>query len=316
MDSYAPEGFTLWRGHLRAQLEHLAAAVSDGLPGTYARHVAWTRLAFATREVEPEDLQAGVLALRAVLEEELPPVVGTALAPCFEAGLAALEGAIRGGGAIDTSTTEGELAAGLVADLLSGNPAAARARMSAALEEGGDPRRLREGPLLSALHELGRLWHVGEVGVAEEHFATGELRRMLARTTELASPAESNGFTVLVAGVSGDAHDLGVQLVAGSFALEGWRSLDLGADVPAADLALASQRFEADLVVLSATLEDQRATVARTVSAIRGVLPDLPILVGGGGFDADPASWEATGASGYTPSASEATEEGLRLVQA
>jgi methanogenic corrinoid protein MtbC1 len=74
--------------------------------------------------------------------------------------------------------------------------------------------------------------------------------------------------------------------------MAGWRTIQLGADVPINDLAQAVECFDADLVALSASLSVQFETVKSTIQAIKsGRRGDLvKILVGGLAF-ADQANW-------------------------
>ena len=58
-------------------------------------------------------------------------------------------------------------------------------------------------------------------------------------------------------------------MVADFFELSGWRTIFLGADLPADDIAQATIDFESDVVVLSATLTTQLPAVTATIAAIR-----------------------------------------------
>ena len=311
---YEPNAFEGWREHLRTQVENLAAAAADGVPDAFARHLSWARTAFAARDVPAEHLQASLETLRGVLDSELPTAAARQLAPYFEGALEALAGEVRAQSEIDTGDGHGRLAADYVVDLLAGRAEQARRRVVDAVAGGEPVPAVLTGVLVPALHQIGHRWHRGEIGVAEEHYATGVTRRVMARLLEDAPRAADNGKTVLVACVPGDAHDLAVQLVAGFFALDGWRAIDLGADVPAADLADVTERFAADLVVLSVTLDVQRAACTKAVRAVREARPELPILVGGPAFDLAPDTWRATGADAYCADPAESVREGRARV--
>lgn len=309
-ERYAPDGFESWRSQYRIHLDYLATAVEDGLPETFARHLAWQRTAFQSRQVSPEDLRLAVTTLRHVIESELPPPAVAPLAPCFDAAIDSLAGAIH----TEQSTLSGPHAAlisEILSDLLAGHARQCRERIVGALAQ-VEARELATQVLVPALHEVGHLWHIGEIGVAEEHFATGVIRRTMARVLEDATPAPANGKTVLIGAVAGDGHDVAVQLIASLFELDGWRAIDLGADIPSTDMVLAAQRFHGDLVVVSATLEVQRQTASELIGALRSTLPNMPVLVGGSAFH-DGESWRTTGADAYTASATSAVERGRSL---
>ncbi|MDA1266187.1 MAG: cobalamin-dependent protein [Planctomycetota bacterium] len=311
-ERYAPDGFENWRAQFQVQVDYLASAVDDGLPQTFARHVAWQRVAFQAREVSTEDLRLAVRTLRLVLEEELPAPAAADLGDHFDAALEALAGVIHTG-RTNFDGPHSNLVAEVVSDLLAGQAEQCRQRVRAAVED-GDARTIATGALVPALHEIGHLWHLGEIGAAEEHFATGVIRRAMGQILEEAPRRPANGKAVMVGAVAGDAHDVAVQLVASFFELDGWRVIDLGADVPVADLVLAAQRFGTDLVVLSATLDVQRRACAEAIQALRTADAALPVMVGGPAFDVDEGSWEGTGASAYTASPAEAVATGRKLL--
>lgn len=312
-DRYGSGSFDLWREQFRAQVDHLATAVADGIPESFARHLTWSKIAFDAREVPAEDLRAAVLTLQGVLEGDLPPAAWEPVAPHLSEALDTLAGVMGGNEALDTQEPDGQLASDIVADLLAGEAARARARIATTLQEGRTTESILFGVIVPALHEIGHRWHVGKIGVAEEHFATGVLRQQVGRLIEDAACAQANGKTVLVGAVAGDAHDLALQLVSGMFELDGWRAINLGADVPPSEMALASQHFNADLVVISATMEVQRANCSETVAAIRATSPDIPILVGGAAFDVASDSWKLSGADSYSADPKQAVLEGRRL---
>src|SRR6186997_972633 len=106
--------------------------------------------------------------------------------------------------------------------------------------------------LLPYLHELGERWELGEVSVAQEHFASNLLR---GRLTALARGWDRGGGPrALLACVEGERHDLA--LVGFGLALRGhgWRISYLGADTPVASLVEAAHELSPDVVVVSGTV--------------------------------------------------------------
>ena len=308
--------FQAWRRHLGAQLGELAAAAADGVPEAFAERVAWSREAFAARDVPVADLSAGLECLRGVLREELPPAAWQPLDEYLDRGRARIHAEARTAGTeLDRSSAEGELAHRYLTRLFAGEVAEARELVLAAVGAGMEVRTSLVRILVPALQEVGRLWHLNEIGVAEEHLATSATRRLMARLVDEAEPGPRYPRTVLVAAAAGDAHEVAPELVSNLFHLDGWRALGLGADVPPADLVLAVERFAVDLVALSATLDVQRDAVAETIRRLRAGPRDVPVLVGGGAFAVDDALWRGVGADGFARAAEDAPRLGRELLE-
>jgi methanogenic corrinoid protein MtbC1 len=104
-----------------------------------------------------------------------------------------------------------------------------------------------------------------------------------------------------------------LRAVSDLFRLAGWRSLYLGTNVPAEDIARAAAAFAVQLVVLSATLTTQLNAVGAAVSAIRRHAPRCKILVGGSAFAGLPDLWQQLGADGHAQTIDAAVALGAQL---
>ncbi|HEU0013404.1 MAG TPA: MerR family transcriptional regulator [Longimicrobium sp.] len=144
------------------------------------------------------------------------------------------------------------------------------------------------------LRRTGELWADGEITAAHEHVASAALRGVLAWLLDaFHAPAEA---PLLVAGTpAGHAHEFGAMLACVTAGDEGWRTLYLGPDLPARDLAAAAVGAEAAAVAISALLPRDAAATAREVAALRRALPAATHLVlGGAALDAE-AGYAARG---------------------
>ena len=89
----------------------------------------------------------------------------------------------------------------------------------------------------------------------------------------------------------------------------------VGADVPMQDLPTMLAFFEADLLMLGATLGTQVPRVEQAIRSIRERCErPVRVIVGGAAFDEAPDLWERIGGDGYAPSIVQALEVGARLV--
>lgn len=180
-------------------------------------------------------------------------------------------------GAATTMTPE--LLAGLLAD---GDDELAAWALSNALRE-RSRADVFDGLLRSAMALVGRRWQEGRWTIAEEHLATQTLTRALERIRAPQGPESRIGPLAVLAGVAGEHHGIGLICLDQVLREEGWTVANLGADVPAADLARFLARNHADLVALTASLPDRVETLRESVAAALAVRPDdpLPVMVGG-----------------------------------
>lgn len=322
---YGPRPAIAWRECIGSRLPYLASALSTGCPGVFVEQALWASTAYASRggPKAADDFLASLESLRAELREQLPADSSGLAVAYVENALDALRLAIpRTTPTLDPSTRLGRLTADYLTAVLEGDRRrAAGLVLAAANGEDGRPgvaaRQLYLQVLLPAQIELGRMWHLNEVTVAEEHFATATTLLVASQLFALLDFAPRNGRVAVAASVEGNAHDVGVRMLADLLEADGWRVVYLGASVPGPDLAQAADMFGADLIAISAGLGSQLPMVAQTIEAIRttsdrGLL--CRILVGGAGFigatgtDSEPL-WKRFGADGFAAT----IEEGLRL---
>ena len=121
---------------------------------------------------------------------------------------------------------------------------------------------------------------------------------------------------MLAAAVVGNQLDIGPQAVVDFFEMDGWRSVQLGADVPTRDIVKAVDFFEVNLLALSASHCTQLETVRETIDAVRLARPPdrTKILVGGFAFLGFEDLPRRLGADGYAPDPAAAVALGRRLV--
>lgn len=88
---------------------------------------------------------------------------------------------------------------------------------------------------------------------------------------------------ILMAGVEGERHALGLRMATDVIELAGYETIYLEADVPTADLLQAVAARSPDLVGLSATMPSSIPTLERTIAEIRRLYPSLIVMFGGQG---------------------------------
>jgi 5-methyltetrahydrofolate--homocysteine methyltransferase len=306
-----------WQNWLVERLEELAAAVATEQSAILTRQVEWATAFLVARGFALKHIRSSLEHLRGVLERELPETVGPLAVDYLDHALRSFDEpntdlSVR----LRPDTSHGRLAAQYLLALFQGDRQRATRPIFDALENGDSVRELLVNVLLPAQSEVGRMWHADEINVAEEHLISATTKSVMAQLMSHAEFRPNNGRTMLAAGVAGNHVDIGLQAVADFFELEGWRAIQLGADVPTYDIVQAVEYFEADLVGLSASQTTQLETVRQTIKAIRSTERGdaMKIIVGGFAFAGSEHLASQLGADGYAPDPAAAVELGRRLV--
>ncbi len=316
-DRHGADVLSAWRSHLTQRVLELAAAVLVGEPRIFTSRISWTRKAFTARGQRESDLQDSVKALREVLVERLPKAALDPSVAYLDAALILLDEAplLPEPSALDPKRPTDRIALVYLSKILEGNAADAIEMVVAEAMGAIGPRAIYVDVLLPAQREVGRLWHAGEVTVAEEHMVTAATQRAMAVVASRAAKRPTNGRTVVVAAMSGNVHDVALRALADLFQLDGWRVIFIGSDVPLLDLPKILAFYETDLLMLGATISTQLPRVKQAIEAIRERFDTrVRVLVGGAAFDEAPDLWEKVGSDGYAGTIDHALEVGARLV--
>ena len=102
----------------------------------------------------------------------------------------------------------------------------------------------------AAMKVIGDLWHREELGVDEEHRATGIVEEILTRLSAVKVPEPAG--SALLACPPGEQHDLPLRFVRLILEWSDWEAHSLGADVPWDALIEAVSELRPNLVLLSA----------------------------------------------------------------
>jgi methanogenic corrinoid protein MtbC1 len=180
---------------------------------------------------------------------------------------------------VPPTTLTAEMLASLLAD---GDDELAAWALRGALAE-RSRAEVFDGVLREAMAVVGERWRDGRWTIAEEHLASQTVIRALERIRPEPGPEYRVGPLAVLAGVAGEHHGIGLACLDQVLRDEGWTVANLGADVPAADLARFLARNQAELVALTASLRERLDALREAVAAARSVRPEspLPILVGG-----------------------------------
>ncbi|WAS97416.1 cobalamin B12-binding domain-containing protein [Nannocystis punicea] len=148
------------------------------------------------------------------------------------------------------------------------------------LGAGAQIDELQTHVIRAAQDEIGRLWQLNRVSIAQEHMATAISHISLAALFERATPKAALGKTVVLACVEGELHELPARMVADALELEGFDVRYLGANVPTDDLVAVIRDEQPDLIGLSVTMSFNVPALRAAVARVREV-SDRPVFIGG-----------------------------------
>ncbi|MDR6225728.1 methionine synthase [Desmospora profundinema] len=151
-----------------------------------------------------------------------------------------------------------------------------------ALQKYDDPLDIINGPLMTGMDEVGRLFNDNQLIVAEVLQSAEVMKASVAHLEPYMEKAQSETKgKVLLATVKGDVHDIGKNLVEIILSNNGYEVINLGIKVPPEQLIDACRRERPDVVGLSGLLVKSAQQMVLTAQDMKEADIDTPILVGG-----------------------------------
>jgi methanogenic corrinoid protein MtbC1 len=298
-------------------LSYLSQSIAAARPALFADYVAWAKIMLAGRGIPATDLAANLACMRTALEQILPQPMAALACDYVEAGEQNLP---QFASTVASFILDGEplsdLARAYINALLAGERRHASRLILDAVASGVSVRDVYLRVFQPSQYEIGRLWQMNLVNVAQEHYCTAATQLIMSQLYPYIFTNQKNGWRLVATCVGGDLHEIGVRMVSDLFEMDGWDTFYLGANVPASSIiqALVSQR--ADVLAVSLTISAYVKSVADLIAAVRQAkeVAGVRILVGGYPFNVAPDLWQQIGADGYAGDAAEAVAVANRMM--
>jgi len=295
-------------------LDHLRAALAHGSLELFVDYVRWARTLLAGRGVPDTDLLANLDVIRAVLAADPALPARDEVLAILAEGASSLSSLLADPPSfIDAESPHAGLARRYLDALLACDRRTAAALVLDAVAGGLSVEDLYLDVFQVAQQELGRLWQMNRISVADEHYCTAATQLVMSQLYPCIFSTERVGRRMVVACAAGELHEIGARMVADFFEMKGWDSYYLGANTPAGGVVSTVVGRGAHVVALSATMSHHVGAVADLVRAIRA-RPEaaaVPIIVGGRPFNLAPELARNLGADGSARSARAALALGL-----
>ncbi len=153
--------------------------------------------------------------------------------------------------------------------------------------EGTAPLQIINGPLMTGMAEVGRLFNANELIVAEVLQSAEAMKAAVTHLEQFMEKADTaKRGKVVLATVKGDVHDIGKNLVEIIFKNNGYEVVNLGIKVPPEELIKAYQEHHPDAIGLSGLLVKSAQQMVTTASDLKDAGIEIPLLVGGAALSA------------------------------
>ncbi len=297
-------------------LRYLAASLQTQRASLFLDYAEWTQQLLATHGVPVAELaQYMRLAKRTLLLAF--PAQQELLSEYFDPVLTTLQ---REPLPVTTHLKEGTatdaIAKHFLDLLLRGNRTDAANAILGALDDGIPLKDIYIRVLQPVQYEIGRLWHRGELTVAQEHYCTAVTQWVMSRLYPDVFAGKASSGPVVATCVAGDLHEIGLRMVADLLELDGWNTMYLGANTPISAILDVVAQERAQILALSATMGFHLGPLQQTIELIRQdpQFAHVKIMVGGRPFLIEPTLVQSVGADAMALNAEDALLVAKKLV--
>ncbi len=143
---------------------------------------------------------------------------------------------------------------------------------------------LHENLIKRSMYEVGDLWELNKITVANEHLATAISETLLNLTYPYIFKTKRKGKKAVIACCTNELHQLGAKMVADIIEFNGWDSHFLGANTPLDDMISYIDQIAPEVVGISLSYRSNLDHLKRAVETARSEFPHLDLLIGGHAF--------------------------------
>jgi len=164
--------------------------------------------------------------------------------------------------------------------------------------------------------EVGRLWHLNKVSVAQEHYISSVTQLIMSQLYSHFLTVGGKKGTIVTTAVGDELHEIGIRMVADLLEIDGYDTIHLGANTPQSAIIDTLKVNNAKLLGISVTLPIHLQKMDELVKTIRKdqQLNSLKILVGGYALNNNINLWEKFKVDAYSHNAKDAVLKANELI--
>jgi len=287
-------------------LEFITAAVWAGEQSLFTDYLAWCKVRFHSLRTPYERLIGGLEVICDAVDDCAQPQTARLVRDTVNVALAEFDALPE---FADSYLDPGYVLAGpglaYLQAVLAGDRRAASGIVLEALETGVPVEDVYQYFFERTQAELGRMWQSNVISVSQEHIGTEVTRAVMAQVYAYVTTAEKGPYTVVVASVGAENHGIAAQIVADTFEMAHWKTINAGANTPVDAILETVVEVGADVLALSAAMANHVLDVAELTRIIRDDprTAHVCVLVGGYPFNLAPGLWRTVGADGTAATA-------------
>lgn len=305
-----------WEAHLNLYYQHFTQAIINSNPQLFLEFLSWARSVQKSRKMSKKTFEEILNRFDSELSNSLDIAAKQQAIEFLHSVMD--EKPITNGETesyIKEENDLGDLAVSYFKNLMDGDRRTASRLILDAVEEGVSVKDIYMHVFQPSQYEVGRLWQINEISVAQEHFCTAATQLIMSQLYPHIFSTERVGKKIVATTIGGDLHEIGIRMVSDFFEMEGWDTFYLGANSPAEDVIDEIINRKADMLAVSVTMSNFLSNAKELIRSVRENLEcgNVRILIGGRPFKIYDSFWEKFGADGFARNAHEAVEIANRL---
>lgn len=316
LERFGPSGKERTRQDSLYHLRYLAESVSLASPLLFINYMIWLKILLAQYKITGEDLRINLDLMKEAITAQVDSPDREMILSYLEMGMYHLLEEESLAPFLQPEKPYFREAGQYLKLLLDGERRKASELVMSLLDEGVTVQDIYLHIFQNSQYEIGRLWQMGTITVAQEHYCTACTQSIISQLYPRWITAQTGSRRMVAVGVGGELHEIGLRMLSDFFEMEGWNTYYLGSNMPVENLIRYLREEPADLLAVSVTMTFQVSEVQRLIATIRkkSELDGLRIIVGGMPFNIDRELWKKVGADGYAPDAKSALEVAGELV--
>lgn len=294
--------------HFKFYFQYIVESIDDGNTQIFTHFMRWSKILFATRNIDKiileESLNLIIDYLSGNLSDESKPILNELKEESFRVINSEV---ILPESFINNENPHKEIAEKYLNYIINAKKPEALNLILNTHKNGVSIKDIYRLIFSPAQLEVGRLWHIGQISVAQEHFATAATQLIMSQLYPFIFKGGSKKNKILISCVNGELHELGARMVADYFEMNGWDSHFLGASTPNNAIINYLVTNQIKIFALSVTMSYNLGNAAKLIQEIR-MYPettDVKVIVGGYAFSLFPDMWEKIGADAFTTTTDE-----------